>query len=71
MVQGGRRIDADIAAAADFAQPILMRVRELVRETCPRIGETMKWSLPTLVLKTRAKAQATLGRPCNGKHAGC
>ena len=41
------RIDAYIANAAPFAQPILQRVRELVHEACPDVEETMKWSMPT------------------------
>lgn len=43
------RIDAYIAKAAPFAQPILLRVRELVHEACPDVEETMKWSMPTFV----------------------
>lgn len=43
------RIDAYIANAAPFAQPILTRVRELVHEACPGVEESMKWSMPTFV----------------------
>ncbi|QIL20451.1 YdeI/OmpD-associated family protein [Thermomonas sp. HDW16] len=43
------RIDAYIERAAPFAQPILTRVRELVREACPDVEETMKWSMPTFM----------------------
>ena len=43
------RIDAYIAKAAPFAQPILERVRELVHEACPDVEETTKWSMPTFV----------------------
>ena len=43
------RIDAYIAAQADFARPILERVRALVHEACPDVEETMKWSMPTFV----------------------
>lgn len=43
------RIDAYIANAAPFAQPILERVRALVHEACPDVEETTKWSMPTFV----------------------
>lgn len=41
-----RRIDAYIAKAADFAQPILKHLRELVHEAWPDIEETTKWGFP-------------------------
>ena len=40
------RIDAYIAKAAPFAQPILTRLRETVHEACPDVEEGMKWSSP-------------------------
>jgi uncharacterized protein YdhG (YjbR/CyaY superfamily) len=40
------RIDAYIARAQPFAQPILARVRERVHSLVPDIEETMKWSHP-------------------------
>ena len=40
------RIDAYIADAAPFAQPILKHLRELVHKGCPDVVETMKWSMP-------------------------
>ena len=40
------RIDAYIAASADFARPILTHLREVVHEACPEVEETMKWSMP-------------------------
>ncbi len=43
------RIDAYIAKAAPFAQPILERLRDAVHEACPDIEETLKWSMPTFV----------------------
>ena len=41
------RIDAYIARAQAFAQPILNKVRDRVHATVPDIEETMKWSHPT------------------------
>lgn len=40
------RIDAYIAAAAPFAQPILARLRVQVHEACPEVEETIKWGAP-------------------------
>src|SRR5689334_10984985 len=46
MAKTDKRIDAYIAKAEPFAQPILTHIRELVHEACPDVVETMKWSLP-------------------------
>ena len=46
-----KRIDAYIAKSADFAQPILARLRALVHETCPDVVETLKWSHPSFEYK--------------------
>lgn len=45
---GGKdpRVDAYIAKAAPFAQPILRHMRKLVHKGCPEVEETMKWSFP-------------------------
>lgn len=40
------RVDAYIAKSADFARPILERIREQVHAVCPEVEETMKWSFP-------------------------
>ena len=40
------RIDAYIAKAKPFAQPILDHIRELVHTACPAVAETIKWSRP-------------------------
>jgi uncharacterized protein YdeI (YjbR/CyaY-like superfamily) len=41
------RIDAYIAKSADFAKPILTRIRKLVHEGCPGVVETIKWGSPS------------------------
>jgi uncharacterized protein YdeI (YjbR/CyaY-like superfamily) len=41
------RIDAYIAKAAPFAQPILYHIRERVHAAVPDAEETMKWSAPS------------------------
>ena len=40
------RIDAYIAKSADFAKPILTRIRETVHAACPEVEESLKWSMP-------------------------
>lgn len=37
------RVEAKIAGAAAFAQPILRELRALVHEACPEARETIKW----------------------------
>jgi uncharacterized protein YdeI (YjbR/CyaY-like superfamily) len=46
MIKKDPRIDAYIARAAEFAQPILRHVRKLVHRACPEVEETIKWSFP-------------------------
>ena len=43
------RVDAYIAKSADFARPILERIREIVHGACPDVEETIKWGAPTFV----------------------
>lgn len=40
------RVDAYIAKAQPFAQPILKHIRKQVHLACPEVVETMKWSMP-------------------------
>jgi uncharacterized protein YdeI (YjbR/CyaY-like superfamily) len=40
------RVDDYIAEAADFAKPILLRLRQLVHAACPDVTETIKWGSP-------------------------
>jgi uncharacterized protein YdeI (YjbR/CyaY-like superfamily) len=74
------RIDAYIAKAAPFAQPILAKARERVHATLPDAEEAIKWSMPAymvggkLVLITAAfKAHAALnfwrGQELESSHA--
>ena len=46
MGQKDPRVDAYIANAPSFAQPILTHLRDVVHEGCPDVQETMKWSSP-------------------------
>ncbi len=40
------RVDAYLAKAQPFAQPIMEHLRDLVHKACPDIEETIKWSRP-------------------------
>jgi uncharacterized protein YdeI (YjbR/CyaY-like superfamily) len=62
------RIDSYIAAAADFARPILDHLRSAVHSACPEAEETMKWGMPHFLYKGQIlagmaafKAHATFG----------
>jgi uncharacterized protein YdeI (YjbR/CyaY-like superfamily) len=44
------RIDAYIAKAASFAQPILTHIRERVHAVLPEVEETVRWSMPAYTL---------------------
>jgi hypothetical protein len=50
------RIDAYIAAQADFARPILEHLRAAVHAACPDAEETIKWSRPHFLHKGRVLA---------------
>lgn len=51
MGQKDPRVDAYIANSADFAQPILNHIRNLVHATCPDVEETLKWGFPNFLYK--------------------
>jgi uncharacterized protein YdeI (YjbR/CyaY-like superfamily) len=46
MATTDKRIDSYIVRAAGFAIPILEHIRAIVREACPDVQETIKWSFP-------------------------
>ncbi|HKI96595.1 MAG TPA: DUF1801 domain-containing protein [Gemmatimonadales bacterium] len=41
------RLDAYVAKAAPFAQPILHRLRTLIPRACPDAQETLRWGHPS------------------------
>jgi uncharacterized protein YdeI (YjbR/CyaY-like superfamily) len=45
------RVDAYIARSADFAKPILNRIRKLLHAACPKVEETLKWGSPFYTYK--------------------
>lgn len=50
------RVDAYIAGAAPFAQPILAHLRDLVHRASPEIDEAIKWSMPMFVYRGKIVA---------------
>ena len=46
MAARNQRVDAYIAKAKPFAQPILRHIRKAVHAGCPDVEETIKWSTP-------------------------
>jgi uncharacterized protein YdeI (YjbR/CyaY-like superfamily) len=43
------RVTAYIEKSAEFAQPILDKLREIVHEVCPEVEETIKWNFPVFM----------------------
>ena len=57
--------DAYIAKSADFARPILTRLRKLFHKACPAIVETMKWSFPHFEYKGVVGSMAAFKNHCS------
>ena len=51
MATTDKRVEAYIAKAAPFAQPILRELRAIVHEGCPDVVETIKWGFPNFDYK--------------------
>lgn len=47
MPERNPKVDAYIARQADFARPILARLREMVHDACPEVEEKIKWGMPS------------------------
>jgi len=59
-----RRIDAYIAKQADFARPILIRLRKVVHAGCPDVVEELKWSSPHFSYKGMFCGMAAFKQHC-------
>lgn len=71
------RVDAYIAASADFARPLLAWMRARVHAAVPEVDEAIKWSRPAFLLGGRPfammiafKAHASFGFWEHGAAAG-
>src|SRR5215471_14352809 len=60
-----KRIDAYIGKSAEFAQPILRYLREIVHEGCPEVQETIKWSFPNFEHKGIICGMAAFKEHCS------
>lgn len=59
-----KRVDAYIAKAAPFAQPILNHLRDLIHKGCPDVEETIKWSFPNFNYKGTFCSMAAFKEHC-------
>lgn len=50
------RVDAFIAGAQPFAQPILSHLRAVIHRACPQVEEAIKWGRPSFVHEGRILA---------------
>ena len=57
-------IDAYIAKAEPFAQPILKHLRKLIHATCPEAQETIKWSFASFGYKGSFCSMAAFKQHC-------
>jgi len=64
MNQTDPHIDAYISKSADFAQPVLKHLRQLVHQASPQITETMKWSMPFFEYKGTLCNMAAFKQHC-------
>ncbi|MGH7993930.1 MAG: DUF1801 domain-containing protein, partial [Limisphaerales bacterium] len=46
MAKKDPRVDTYVTKSADFAKPILNRIRKLVHAACADVTETIKWNSP-------------------------
>lgn len=58
------RVDAYIEKSADFAKPILKRLRTLVHKGCPEASETIKWGVPAFEYKGPFCGMAAFKQHC-------
>jgi len=57
-------IDAYIAKSAEFARPILTKLREFFHKACPQIEEVLKWSHPAFEYKGLVGGMAAFKHHC-------
>lgn len=59
-----KKVDAYIMRSADFAQPILEHLRDLVHKTCPDAVEKIKWGFPHFEYKGLLCSMAAFKKHC-------
>lgn len=58
------RVDAYIAQAAEFAQPILIWLRDVVHRHCPEVEESIKWGFPHFLYHGMLCSMAAFKQHC-------
>jgi uncharacterized protein YdeI (YjbR/CyaY-like superfamily) len=58
-------IDAYIGKSADFAKPILKRLRKVVHSACPTVEEDLKWNFPHFLYKGMLCSMAAFKAHCS------
>lgn len=58
------RVDAYIEKSAEYAKPILKKLRALVHKGCPDVVETIKWSMPAFEYKGPFCGMAAFKQHC-------
>jgi uncharacterized protein YdeI (YjbR/CyaY-like superfamily) len=51
MGKSDKHVELYISKSAEFAQPILWHIVEIVHKACPEAEETLKWGMPYFVYK--------------------
>ncbi len=64
MEKKDKRINAYITKSADFAKPILTRLRTIIHKGCPEVEETWKWSFPHFMYKGILCSMASFKNHC-------
>lgn len=59
------KVDDYISKSADFAQPILIKLRALVHQSYPDIEETIKWGMPNFEYKGLLFNMASFKEHCS------
>jgi len=57
-------VDAYISKSAEFAQPILRELREIVHQGCPEAEEAIKWGFPAFMYKGILCGMAAFKQHC-------
>src|SRR3954470_16722577 len=64
MTTKNEKIDAYITKSAEFDQPILNHLRELIHGACPEIEEKIKWGFPHFDYKGMMCSMAAFKQHC-------
>jgi uncharacterized protein YdeI (YjbR/CyaY-like superfamily) len=65
MAKKNPQVDAYIAQAAPFAQPLLKHLRKVVHAGCPEVEETIKWGFPHFDFKGNLAGMAAFKAHCS------